>query len=139
MARMDGSSTRPRPGGIPPSGKHPGIKERTSPPAAGAPRFTSDDRRRCSTKAERRADAILDVRAGQAASDRMGGFPAGAVGGDHHVGCELFECADGVVDDRLEQRAGQMESADKRVQFADAGQALGIAADVDHPGVSATG
>ena len=85
------------------------------------------------------ADAVLDERAGQAAGDRVGGFPAGAVGRDGHLGCELSERADAVGDDRLEQRPGQVEPADDRVQRADAGQALGVVADVDDPGVPAAG
>ena len=72
-----------------------------------------------------------------AAGDRVRGFPAGAVSGDDQVGCELLEGADGVGDDRLEQRAGEVEPADDRVQLADAGQALGVPADVDHAGVPA--
>ena len=85
------------------------------------------------------ADAVLDERAGQAAGDRVGGLPAGAVGGDDHLGGELLQSADGVPDDRLEQRAGQVEAADDGVQLVDAGQALGVAADVDDARVPAAG
>jgi len=46
---------------------------------------------------------------------------------------------DGVRNDRLEQRAGQVEPADDGVQLGDARQALGVAADVDHAGVPASG
>ncbi len=46
---------------------------------------------------------------------------------------------DSVCDDRLEQRSGQVEPADHRVQLADAGQALGVAADIDHAGMPAPG
>ena len=48
------------------------------------------------------ADAVLDEGAGQAAGDRVGGLPAGAVSGHDHAGGELLKSADGVPDDRLE-------------------------------------
>jgi hypothetical protein len=54
-------------------------------------------------------------------------------------GGELLKSADGVPDDRLEQRAGQVEAADDGMQFPDDGQALGVAADVDDAGVPAAG
>ena len=85
------------------------------------------------------ADAVLDEGAGQAAGDRVGGLPAGAVGGDDHLGGELLERIDGVPDDRFEQRAGQMEAADDGVQLVDAGQSLGVTADVDDARVPAAG
>jgi hypothetical protein len=66
----------------------------------------------CGSQIEGGADAVLDERAGQVAGDRMGGLPAGAVGRDDHIGCELFQRADSVGDDRLEQRPGQVEPAD---------------------------
>jgi len=79
----------------------------------------------CAGEVEGGADAVLDERAGQAAGDRVGGLPAGAVGGDDQVGDEPLEGPDGVVDDRLEQRAGQVEPADDRVRpdSADCGTA----------------
>lgn len=52
------------------------------------------------------ADAALDERAGQAAGDHVGGLPAGAVSRNNHLGGELLQGADGVPDDRLEERAG---------------------------------
>ena len=96
-------------------------------------------RDRYGAEVEGGAYAVLDERAGQVPRDRVGGFPAGAVGGDDHVGCELLQRANGVADDRLEQGAGEMEPADDRVQLVHAGQALGVAADVDHAGVPAAG
>ena len=51
--------------------------------------------------------------------------------GHDHLGDELLKSADGVPDDRLEQRVGRVEPTDDGVQFLDAGQALGVGADVD--------
>jgi hypothetical protein len=55
--------------------------------------------------------------------------------GDDRVGCKLLEGADGICDGRLEQRPGEVGPADDRVQLADAGQALGVPANVDHADV----
>ena len=54
------------------------------------------------------ADAVLDERAGLAAGDRVGGLPAGAVGGNDYLGGELFQSGDGVPYDWLEQRARRL-------------------------------
>ena len=83
--------------------------------------------------------AVLDERFGQAAGDRVGGLPAGAVSGNDHLGDELLQSADGVPDDWFEQRAVQVEAADDGVQGLHAGQALGVAADVDDARVPAAG
>ena len=54
-------------------------------------------------------------------------------------GADCSSASDGVPDDRLERRAGQVETADDGVQLVHAGQALSVTADVDDARVPAAG
>jgi DNA-binding GntR family transcriptional regulator len=83
--------------------------------------------------------AAGDPRIGQRGGERVLSAPARAVPRGEQRRREGRELRHGVTDDRLECRAAQVEPADQGVQAGDPGQSAGVANDVDHPGVTATG
>jgi hypothetical protein len=78
----------------------------------------------------------LDECSREAGRQRVRGLPACAMGGNDHVRCERRQPVAGRLDDRVEERTAQMESADHGVDALDAGQALRVAQDVDGAGVA---
>src|SRR6185312_15186676 len=65
--------------------------------------------------------------------------PSGAMSGHDDVRRQPTEAVERGVDDRLEQRAVEVEAADDRTDLVHAGQSLGVAADVDDARVPAAG
>src|SRR5438445_6027385 len=86
-----------------------------------------------------RAHADLDVALWQSPGQIVSSSPAGAVPGNYPVRTNGDQFSDGLGDDRLEEPAGQVETANEGVNLRDPGDALGIAEHVDRPGVATAG
>jgi len=84
-------------------------------------------------------DGVRDERFAEPGSDGMLGSPSGAVGGDDDAGPQRAKVVQDLGDERLEDRSAEVEPAHHGVERAFFGQAPGLAADVDDPGVAAAG
>src|ERR687892_911678 len=69
------------------------------------------------SEGEASADAAGDERVGEACGEGLDCSPASAVGGDDDVGCQLGEGSADRGDERLEDRAAEVESADHRASL----------------------
>jgi hypothetical protein len=74
---------------------------------------------------------------GEGRGQAVGRLPAGAVAGDEPLDAEVVEGGDGRLDDRLEDGPGQVQAADEAGDLVAAGQAPGVAQDVDRAGMGA--
>jgi hypothetical protein len=83
------------------------------------------------------AAGVGDERLTEPGSHGTLGSPSGAVGGNDDAGHQRAKVVQDPWDERLEDRSAEVEPAHHGVERAFFGQAPGVAADVDDPGVAA--
>src|SRR5262249_38446391 len=100
-------------------------------PAHSSPSWTLEN--------EPSADAVRHKGLRQLTGKRMGRLPAGAMGGDDQRRVDFLQRGDGWWDERLEERAGQMKSADDGVHLLNPSQLLRVTNGFDRPRVPTAG